>query len=148
MILESLLHRASALSASIALADANDVRVLDAARNLREQGICIPVLVGPREQIIAALVDRNDTVDAYQIVDPTDHRDAVTAFLLARRGHKGLTPDEAASQALNPLFTSGYLVATGSVHGAVAGSVSTTADVIRAAIWTVGLQDNCSTLSS
>lgn len=148
MILESLLRRASALSASIALADATDVRVLDAARRLREQGICTPVLVGPREQVITALVDRNDTVDAYQVVDPVDHQHEVAAFLLERRAHKGLTLDEAASYALNPLFTAGYMVATGVVHGAVAGSVSTTADVIRAALWTVGLQDGCATLSS
>ncbi len=148
MILPSLLRRASTLSASIALADATDVRVIDAARRLREQGVCAPVLVGPREQIITVLVERNDTVDAYQIVDPVDHQHEVAAFLLERRSHKGLTPNEAGVYALNPLFTAGYLVAAGIVGGAVAGSISTTADVIRAALWTVGLEEGCATLSS
>lgn len=148
MILESLLSRASQLSASIALADATDNRVLDAARMLREQGVCNPILVGSRDQITNALIERQDPPDAYTVVDPADHHDAVAAFLHGRRAHKGLTLDEAGTYALNPLFTAGYLVATGIVGGAVAGSESTTADVIRAALWTVGLEEDCATLSS
>ena len=148
MILESLIARASQLRRRIALADATDTRVLEAAARLRDLGVCSPVLIGNRDEILSAL--RTNKIDAagVEIIDPHDVHDSTASFVHARRAQKGLTEEQASVCALDPLYAAGYLVASGNVDGAVAGAVSTTSDVIRAALWTVGLSDQCKTLSS
>lgn len=148
MILESLLKRASEHPRRIALADATDVRVITAARQLQLRGICSPVLVGNRESIRSIGTSHDLHAEHLEIIDPRDYCESVAEFLMLQRGEKGLSHDEAASLALNPLYTAGYLLSQGVVAGTVAGSVSTTSDVIRAALWTVGLAANCATLSS
>lgn len=148
MILSSLLDRASRTHARIALADATDPRVIIAAGRLKAEGVCTPVLVGPRADVETLLVEHKLNDGNIEIVDPSEYINATQQLLLARRAQKGLTPEQASAYASNPLFTAGYLLSEGSVDGAVAGSVSTTSDVIRAALWMVGLAENCSTLSS
>lgn len=148
MILTSLLERASRTHTRIALADATDPRVIAAAGRLHAEGICAPVLVGARKDVMALLAEHKLDDRNIEIADPSEYADSTQQLLVARRAHKGMTPDQALSYASNPLFTAGYLLAEGLVDGAVAGSVSTTSDVIRAALWMVGLAENCSTLSS
>jgi phosphate acetyltransferase len=148
MILESLLTRASQLHRRIALADATDVRVLEAAARLSELDVCSPVLIGKRDEILQALRTNNINAAGIEIIDPEDIRDATSSFVYARREQKGLTKEQASVCALDPLYAAGYLVTSGNVDGAIAGAVSTTSDVIRAALWTVGLSDQCKTLSS
>jgi phosphate acetyltransferase len=84
------------------------------------------------------------------VEDPANHpsRDAVVQHILERRQHKGVTKDEAAKLAQDPLYFGASLVALGEADGSVAGAVSTTADVIRAGIHCVGMADGISVVSS
>ncbi|NIO10608.1 MAG: phosphate acetyltransferase, partial [Deltaproteobacteria bacterium] len=50
------------------------------------------------------------------------------------RKHKGMTPQQANQVMKNPLFYGAMMVRKGEVDGSVAGSINTTADVMRAAI--------------
>jgi phosphate acetyltransferase len=68
--------------------------------------------------------------------------------LLARRGTRGLTKNDALALVHTPLFFADALVALGEVDGCVAGAVHTTGDVIRAALWLVGPAPNVHTVSS
>jgi phosphate acetyltransferase len=68
--------------------------------------------------------------------------------LAARRSHRGWTRDEANRRLDDPLLMACMLVRTGIADGAVAGAVSTTGDVIRAAIWGIGTRAGVSTVSS
>lgn len=148
MILASLLHRARSRKRRIALADASDPRVLQAAVRMQTEGVCVPVLVGDRDELRALLAQYDSLDTMIEIVDPRDVEHATLALLLQRRQHKGLTAEQAMVLAHDALYASGYLVQAGVVDGVVAGSRSTTSDVIRAALWTVGLDEHCTTLSS
>jgi len=86
--------------------------------------------------------------DSIVFVDPHDYAKECKVHLLARRASKGLTDSDAQALASNPLYTAGWMVASQRADAAVAGSCSTTADVIRAALYTIGLAQNVSTLSS
>jgi phosphate acetyltransferase len=72
----------------------------------------------------------------------------VVQRLLERRAARGLTPDAAEALALEPLFFADTLVALGEVDGCVAGAATTTADVLRAALWCVGPAPGVHTVSS
>jgi phosphate acetyltransferase len=64
------------------------------------------------------------------------------------RKHKGMTPEKAADTLQNPLFFGAMLVRENHASGAVAGSVNTTGDVLRAAIHIIGLKENVNVVSS
>lgn len=146
MICESLADRLRGTATRIVFADAHDPRVLEAIRGLASQGSCKPLALISRdeaEQISGALFP-----PSVEFVSPSQHHDTVASFLLERRSSKGLTPQQADELASNPLFVAGWFVSQGKADGAVAGSISTTGDVIRAALWTVGLAPGISSVSS
>src|SRR5690606_2174731 len=64
------------------------------------------------------------------------------------RAHKGITPEEALATMRDSLYTAAMMVRQGDCDGCVAGSLSTTGDVLRAAIQTIGLQPGVSVVSS
>jgi phosphate acetyltransferase len=84
------------------------------------------------------------------VVDPSRDPRAVhvAEHLLVRRRAKGLEPPRASSLATEPLYFADGLLALGEADGCVAGAATTTADVLRAALWTVGPAPDVTTVSS
>ena len=148
MIVDEIRKRASARDATICFPDAMDPRTLDAVAYLQGHGICSPVLVGNVEDI-ARLAEIEDVdLSEVAIVQPTDFQQQTAEHLFERRKEKGLSKEEADMLALNPLFTAGWFVHAGHAEGAVAGSLSTTPDVLRAGLQTIGTAPDVNTVSS
>jgi phosphate acetyltransferase len=143
-------RRAAARRARIAFPEAGDPRTLEAVAALLEDGSVRPVLVvgdgaRPGARTIEELGRRGaEVID----VDDVGVHTRVVDHLLARRGARGLGPEAAAELARRPLYAADALVALGALSGCVAGVVHTTADVIRAALWTVGAAPGVRTVSS
>ena len=149
MIIDDLIQRASERPRRILFPDATDERTLIAAARLLRDNICIPILVGNTAEIHALSASLSiDDLNRVSIIDPTDHADDVTAFLLERRRDKGLQESEARTLAMQPLYAAGALVALQRADGVVAGSLSNTSDVLRAAIVTIGMAAGIKTVSS
>jgi len=142
-------REAALLARRVALPDALDERTLRAARAMLDAGIARPVLVGLPDEIRAlALLWGIDIADI-DLVDPTgEHLERYAAELYELRKHKGLDIEGARQAMRSPLFTAGMMVRLGECDGAVAGSLSTTGDVLRAAIQTIGLHEGISVVSS
>jgi len=136
---DTIRTRAAAQRRRIALPEADDPRILAAARALSEANVVEPVLVG---------VARADA--PCEVIDPTRGglADEVAAELLAIRGVKGMTEAEAAVHARSSLVIADALVRWGRVDGCVAGAVHTTGDVLRSALWLVGPAAGVATVSS
>ena len=127
-----LLARAAARQATILFPEASDPRVREATERLAAEGIVRPVLVG-RGGIDPARDDRLDAVaDHLRNRRPDAIRDGVHALDLAA----------------DPLRFAASLVALGHADGCVAGAVHTTADVLRAALWAVGMTEAVPVVSS
>lgn len=126
----------------IVLPESQDPRVVQAAGILASEGLCSPVLVASRGV--------GDIPPGVEVVRPdTDpRRQAFAERLLERRSAKGMTPEQAAEQVLDPLFFGAGLVAAGDCDGGVAGSEAATASVLRAGLFMIGLQRGIKTLSS
>jgi phosphate acetyltransferase len=145
--LDDLPHRASESPRRIAFAEAADARVLEAVRRLRREGVAIPVLVldpAAPESHAAAVAT------GCECVDPSHdaHGERLVEALISARAHKGLSLQGAERLALDPLVFATWLLHERGVHGAVAGAVRTTADVIRFALWLIGPADGMQTVSS
>lgn len=104
----------------------------------------------PRTQEARSTLESEGLCQVLWVEDPSTHpsRDKVTAHILARRQAKGVTEDQAAKLAANPLYFGASLVALGEADGSVAGAANTSADVTRAGIHCVGLAKGISIVSS
>lgn len=141
--LDELKLRAARHRMRVVFPESHDPRVLEAVQALAREKIVEPVLVLTRQ--------RTFTGDpAVELVDPASdpRRARVRRSLLAVRRDKGLTEDDADRLSMDPLLFAVDLVRHGDVHGCLAGCDTTTADVIRAALWLVGRAPGVQTVSS
>lgn len=133
----------------IAFPDALDERTLAAARVLADTSIAIPVLVGPPDRISELAGRAGVRLDGITIANPSGEMLDRNAEEFHRiRSAKGLTLEEARSLMMQPLYAAAMMVHLGICDGCVAGSLSTTGDVLRAAIQAIGLQPGISVVSS
>jgi phosphate acetyltransferase len=145
--LTELCRRAAAAPQRLVFPESADARVREAVVRLRAEGIVEPVLV-----LDPAAPDSHAAVRATgcEVLDPSGdpRRDEIAARLLARRASSGLTEAGAQVLATDPLSFGTGLVALGAVAGCVAGAVRTTGDVVRTALWLVGMAPGVRTISS
>lgn len=145
---DQLIARAKQKPARVALPEATDARVVNAAINAAADGRCIPVLVGNKANI---LENANlGSVEDIEIVDTSTITagGALATTLFERRKHKGMTPESAAEALADPLTYACTLVHANKVDACVAGAEYPTADVTRTAMQIVGTASDASFVSS
>lgn len=143
-------EKASHRNLRVAFPDAEDLRTLQAARTLVDEKIGRPVLVGSFDKINKISSENSLLLTGIEIVDPatSPDREAFAAQLYDKRKAKGWSPEQAAEAAASPLYFAGMALLTAKVDAVVGGNVSSTGDVIRAAIQTVGIAKGIQTVSS
>ncbi len=141
-IIESIRRKASEAKKTIVLPRSSDERVVKAAEFLLQQKLCNVVLLKNKEG--------GSLPEHIPVIDPTnsDKLERYANAFYEKRKHKGITPAQALEIVQDPLFFAASMVAEGDADGCVAGSVSTTGDVLRAAIQTIGLKPGSSVVSS
>ncbi len=149
-LLANITTKAKSLKRNIVLPDSTDERAIQAARILVDQGIVNPILVGDGNAIAAQAEKTGTSLSGIRVIDPkTSERlsDFSHVFFNLRKA-KGLTFEAAQKQMTQPLFFGAMMVREGIADGSVAGSLSTTGDVLRAAIQVIGLAEGISVVSS
>ncbi len=149
-LINHILRTASNSKKTIVLPDATDERTILAARELVDRGIANPILVGNDAEITTLANKAGTTLSGIRVVDPqkSEKLSDFSHVLFNARKEKGLKFDEAQKQLLHPLFFGAMMVREGMADGSVAGSLSTTGDVLRAGIQVIGLADGISVVSS
>lgn len=136
---------------TVVLPDALDERTVRAAHRLCVEGIARPVLVGDEDRIRALAQSLQLTLDGVDVADPLRsealHTEFARAFLDLRK-HKGIDLAQARATMSEPLHFGAMMVRRGMAHGLVAGSLSTSGDVLSVAIKVIGLKPGCGVLSS
>lgn len=148
--LGELRARARTRPRRIVFPEGTEPRVHAALRVALEEELFTPVLIGSPEVIRAELEAAGMDVGRVRVVDPEPeaHRARLEEQLIALRAERGAPPGPAARRVRDPVIQAALLVALGEADGGVAGSVRTTADVVRAALGTFGLAVGLQTLSS
>ncbi len=148
--LDSLLHKARAHRQTIVLVEGEDPRIITAAGRARDNGIANCVLVGDPSAIKRQADDLGIDLSDIKIEDPqtSQYHQSYSQALFQLRKHKGMTPEEAAQQALDPLCFADLMVRKNHADGAIAGAVYTTADRVRSALQIVGVMPGFSSVSS
>ncbi len=147
---KSIREKASKRFLKVAFPDAEDLRTLVCARTLIEEKIGVPVLVGSSETIFKVANENSVDIKEIEIIDPlkSDLRKQFSTLLFEKRKSKEMTYNQAEEATKNPLYFSGLLLATNRVDEVVGGNVSSTGDILRAAIHTVGFAEGIKTVSS
>jgi phosphate acetyltransferase len=149
-ILEKFRTRARQNPRHIVLFEGEEERTLAAAEKIERDGLARITLLGRAEYVRSRQAALGLKLNASQILDPAKSSKAVTysRLLYERRRSKGMTESEAHEQALIPRVFAGLMVAAGDAAGSVGGALNTTADTVRAALWTIGMAPGVSLVSS
>lgn len=148
--IDELKDRARQLKKHIVYPDATDERAIKAARIVTDEGTASITLLGRETDIRAKAEAAATSLQGIRIVDPERSAklsDFANEFFTMRK-HKGVTIEQARETVVHPLFFGAMMVRNGMADGSVAGSLSTTGDVIRAGILAIGLKEGIKTVSS
>lgn len=149
-LLDSIRKKAASLNRHIILPDATDERSIHAARKVTDDGLARISLIGSEKEIRAKASAEKVDLKGITIVDPpaAPQFAAFVRTFQELRKKKGMTEEAARSAIAHPLFFGAMMVREGIADGSVAGSISTTGDVLRAAIQAIGVADGISVVSS
>lgn len=142
-VLDRLRRRAAAAPKRIVFPESDDPRVREAVETLAREGLCRPVLLSDQA---------NEPLPPGVEVIATDDPETMArcvAQLCENRKHRGMD-EETAREAIagDRLLQGALLVKTGAADASIAGSLATTAQVIRAGLYGVGTPAGRSLVSS
>jgi len=123
----------------VVLPEADDGRVLAAARRLSDEAIAVPILLGAADAVTVAARAAGVALDSIAVVDPrTDTRIAAYGSACAS-ARPSMTPAMGARLMAKPLYFAGMMVHQGDAQAMVAGVANPTRRVIEAGLMTIGL---------
>ncbi|MBA4406522.1 phosphate acetyltransferase [bacterium] len=149
-LLNQIRAKASQRKKTIVLPESHDERVLKAAEVLTKQKIASIITLGNEEKIRSDTKKIGVDLQGIRIIDPdkSDKLSDFTNYFFNLRKHKGVTIEQARETMRRDIFFGGMMVSQGMADGSVSGSFATTADVMRASIFCVGMKERISIVSS
>ena len=146
-LIKRFMEKASNDLRRIVLPEAEEPRMLAAARRVKDESIAVPVVCGDREVFEKTADENGIDVSDIEFVDvaSSERMGQYINRYVASRGSK----EKIAARLLSrPLYYGGMMVAEGDADGMVGGCLSITAAVIKAASLTVGYAEGITAPSS
>jgi phosphate acetyltransferase len=149
-IIDDIKAKARQLKKHIVLPDAMDERAIQAARIIIDEQLANVTLIGNEEAIRSKAQQIGVSLENVNVVDPekSEKLNGFTQIYYDLRKAKGIQLEQAKQTIKHPLFFGAMMVREGLADGSVAGSLSTTGDVIRAGIQIVGMPSGIAVVSS
>lgn len=120
---------------TIVLPEGNDVRIVEAASRLYEEGLVQPVLLGIEDEVKQVADAAQIDIGGISIIQPATvpYFDELVEMFVARRQGK-VTVEEGRKLLQNVNYFGTMLVYTGRADGLVSGAAHSTADTVRPAL--------------
>jgi len=139
----SIAERARKSPRRVVFAEGDNIKVLKAADSLKDEGVAIPVLLGPEEHIRKMILDLELGLENVEIIDPrspehTSNRERFGEILFEKRRRNGLTRQEAAKTMRERNYFGAMMVETGQADALISGMTRNYARVIRPALEVIG----------
>ncbi len=147
-LIKSCEEWAEAHPARVVFPDALDQRVIEAACSLRRSGWARPTLLANPMALRDFGVVNGIGFPGLRVIDPANSPkiDVYVASLCERRPE--VSDEGARAKLADPLWYAAMMLVSGDTDFCIAGNLSSTASVLRAALRVVGLSEGNSTLSS
>lgn len=120
----------------IVLPEGDEPRTVKAARILKDESLCEPVLLGNREAIEKVASENGVDLTGIETIDPVgaDKLQAYADLFYDLRKAKGVTPEQALETVKDVMYYGIMMVKTGDADGLVSGAVHSTGDMLRPAL--------------
>jgi malate dehydrogenase (oxaloacetate-decarboxylating)(NADP+) len=147
-IMRGMIAKAKANPKRVVFSDANDHKVLQAARILKDEGIAIPILViSNKKRIDKLAAEYNIDISDLEIIDNTiddisEQRTRYAKLFFDKRARSGVTMIGAQRLMFNNNYFSILMVESGDADAMVSGITTPYPDVIRPALQIVGKRDD------
>lgn len=130
--LTNIIARAKADIQTIVLPEGSDVRTVQAAREILDEGIAKLVILGTEEEIASHGIDVSEAT----IIDPgkSDRLEEYAVKFAELRAKKGVTLEQAREQMKDVSYFGVMMVYMGEADGMVSGACHSTADTLRPAL--------------
>ena len=149
-IIRKIKEKAKAKNKRVVLPEGTEERMIQATKKILAEGLAQVALLGDKNQI-RKLAQSNDLdLSKVNVIEParSPKFNEYAQQYQELRKKKGITLDQAKQTMINPLFYGAMMVRKGEVDGSVAGSINTTADVLRAGIQIIGTAPDITSVSS
>ncbi len=147
-IIDKIKAKAKADIKHIVLPEGEEIRNVQAAVMIRDQGLAKLTLLGNPAKVkeVAAGAD----LAGIDIIDPADSDKAplYAATLYDLRKAKGMTEEEAAKKVADPMYYGIMMVKLGDADGLVSGAIHSTGDMLRPALQVIKSKPGMKTVSS
>ncbi|MBQ3478501.1 MAG: phosphate acetyltransferase [Clostridia bacterium] len=147
-IIDKIKAKAKADVKHIVLPEGEEIRNVQAAVMIRDQGLAKLTLLGNPAKVkeVAAGAD----LTGIDIIDPADSDKAplYAATLYDLRKAKGMTEEEAAKKVADPMYYGIMMVKLGDADGLVSGAIHSTGDMLRPALQVIKSKPGMKTVSS
>ena len=150
-VLDTLNARARSVQKTVVLPEGQDPRVVTAANKAMELGIAAKIIVlGSEAEIAAACKEAGVTERKFETIDylNSDLFNAFVEEFTEMRKAKGMTPEKAAATMKSRIYFGAMMCRKGMADGLVAGSIASTADMLRAAFHCIGTKKGMKIASS
>jgi len=138
-----ILNKAKSSPKRVVFADAENLKVLKAAQQVRDEGIAHPILLGETAKIQRIIRDNNLDLGQIPIIDPrAKEQDAlITKFAglyFDKRKRKGVNATEARKLMYYRNYFGAMMVETGEADALISGLTSSYPETIRPALQIIG----------
>ncbi len=146
VLTRSIAERARLSPKRVVFAEGDNLKILKAAQQARDEEVAIPILLGDEKKIRAMISDAELDLDDVQIIDPRSEewlstREDFGRKLFEKRKRKGLTEVEAIRTMRERNYFGAMMVESGIADAIISGMTRNYARVIKPALQTVGPAD-------
>ena len=133
---ETMKEKARQNIKTILLPESEDVRVIQAAADVEEEGFAKAVLIGNEENVKQIALDNNIDVSKVTIINPlkSEKFGEYSNKFYELRIAKGMTPEKAKEIMKEPIYFGTMMVKVGDADGIVSGACHPTAHTLRPAL--------------
>jgi len=134
--IDQIKERAKKEIKTIVLPEATDVRILEAAKMVKDEGYAKVILVGDEDEVRKIAKEKGIDIGDTQIIDPakSERADEYANTLYELRKAKGMTEEQAKQLILDPVYFGMVMVKLNEADGLVSGAAHSTSDTLRPAL--------------
>lgn len=134
--IEEIKQRAKTQIKTIVLPEATDIRILKAAKTVKQEGYAKTILIGDEEQVRKIAKQNTIDIEGIKIIDPlkSERTQEYAQKLFELRKAKGMTEEQAQKLVLDPVYFGMMMVKNEDADGLVSGACHSTSDTLRPAL--------------
>lgn len=145
-LMKYIFNRAKRAPKRVVFADAENLKVLKSVQQSKDEGICIPILLGDKNKIRRIIEENNLDLNEVQIIDTraAENLERLKEYgdiFFNKRKRKGYNQYEAHKQMQVRSYFASMMVETGDADCVISGLTRNYPDAIRPALQIIGRED-------